>query len=109
MLKPVVLNISNGFMRKDKTLMDYRSLGINRHVGAMVDEAKLALSDSEVKVILFWALLSPGAALAYMIWAKYAKLRPFAALIFVFSLVQLVGQWGGIYFLLGKLGLAPHA
>ncbi len=107
-LKPIILKIKEGMPRRERTLMDYKpGPAFDRHVGAVFNEAKLALSDHEVKVLLFWAIISAGAALSYLIWIKYPKLRPVAIIIFLLSLIQFAGQWGGLYYLLIKMGLAP--
>jgi len=107
MPKPIVLSIRGGFKPRERSLMDYRGIEINHHVGKVVDDAKLALSDHDIKILLVWSLIFAGAALSYLIWVRYPRLRPLAAIVFTLSLFQFAGQFGGIYFLFAKLGLWP--
>jgi hypothetical protein len=107
MLKPIILRIKQGMKSKEKTLLDYNGYAFSKGAGEVFKDAQTAVSDHEVKVLLFWAVISAGAALAYLIWIKYPRLRFAAAIIFLLSLVQFFGQWGGLYYLLAKIGLAP--
>lgn len=79
---------------KQKTLT-----GSEKEVGyfsSLFSEAKSFLTDHEVRILILWAIISPSAAIAYLIWKKYEKLKWLAVVLFVVSLFQFVGQWGGV-------------
>ena len=38
-------------------------------------EAKTFLEDKDVLILVLWAIISPAAALAYLVWTKYNQLR----------------------------------
>ncbi|MFH0836104.1 MAG: hypothetical protein V1834_02995 [Candidatus Micrarchaeota archaeon] len=71
----------------------------------LVKETRLLLSDHEVKLLLFWAVISPTAGLAYLIWTKYERLKVLSIPLFAVSLVQFAGQWGGVFWVLQRMGL----
>ena len=66
--------------------------------------AKL-FSDHEVKILLLWAILSPSAALAYIIWIRYPQIKFLAVLLFIVSVFQFAGQWAGVYTIIKRMGL----
>ena len=80
------------FFRKERSLLDYRQIHITHKFRQFFKDAKLAMSDHEVAVLLFWAVISAGAALSYLIWLKYPRLRTVAAALFAASLLNFVGQ-----------------
>ncbi|MDP2718113.1 MAG: hypothetical protein Q8P02_05185 [Candidatus Micrarchaeota archaeon] len=65
-------------------------------------EAGSLLTDHEVRILVLWALVSPSAAVAYLVWKKYEKLKWVAAILFAVSIFQFVGQWGGVYWAIGR-------
>lgn len=70
-----------------------------------VSETRSLLSDHEVKLLLFWAVISPTAGLAYLIWVKYKRLKFLAIPLFAISIMQFAGQWGGVFWLLQRMGV----
>ena len=105
LLKPIVLSIRKSLQPREKTLLDYREVELNRRVGQVMSDAKLALSDHEILTLLLCSIISASATLSYIIWIRYPRLRIFAFIVFLLSLVQFAGQWGGVYYLLAKMGI----
>ncbi len=59
-------------------------------------EAKTFLEDKDVLILVLWALISPAAALAYVVWTKYNQLRLLALPLMVLAIIQFSWQWGSI-------------
>jgi len=68
-------------------------------------EASSFFSDRDIKTILLWAIISPAAALAYITWVRYPRLRPLVFPLIVISALQLASQWGGFAWVLERLGI----
>ena len=60
-------------------------------------EARSLLGDHEFRILLIWAVISPLAALAYLVWKKYDAIKWLAIPLFLIGLVHFVYQWGGFY------------
>ncbi len=107
LLKPRIINIVDKLTgRKPKTLLDYsRSSGFERQASSFGGTLSKLFSDHEVKMLLIWAIISPAAALAYLIWKKYPEAKWLALPLFAVSVVQFIGQWGGVYWLLQRFGV----
>ena len=108
LLKPKIVNIVDRLTgKKPKSLLDYGdgAYGFEKHASAVGGAITKVVSDHEIKVLLLWALISPSAALAYLIWMKYPEFRLLAVPLFLISLVQFVGQWGGLYWALQRMGV----
>lgn len=84
---------------REKTLLDYKQLDYLRPLNPTASEFKTLFNDHEVIMLMIWALVSPSAALAYLIWKKYDRLRWLAVPLLVVSVFQFVGQWGGAIWL----------
>ncbi len=69
-------------------------------MAVVATEASSLLSDYEFKMLLVWALIAPSAAVAYLIWIRYKRLRFAAVILFVVSLFQFYGQWSSVWSLL---------
>lgn len=87
-----------------KAVKSLNSAGVE-HAKGIVEQTAFMLSDREVLILLLWAVISPALALAYIIWIKYPKLRVIAIPLTVLSLVQFASQWGGVYWMLQRLGV----
>ncbi|MBI5226469.1 hypothetical protein HY994_04510 [Candidatus Micrarchaeota archaeon] len=72
------------------------------YLSNVAGEARSLVTDHEVRVLILWAIVSPLAALAYLIWTKYENIKWFAIPLFLVSIVQFAFQWGGVYQLLSK-------
>ena len=100
---PRIVKIS----RSQKSLLDYNESGDyvpykrERH-HEFYNQAKLLLTDHEIKLLVLWAIIAPLAGLAYLIWIKYENLRVFAIVLFAVSIVQFVFQWQGMYTLASR-------
>ena len=90
-----------GVSRNQKSLMDYRESGdyvpYRREHSQLFKEAKLLFTDHEIKMLVLWAIISPSAGLAYLIWSKYEHWRVLAVVLFGVSIVQFIVQWQGAY------------
>ncbi len=111
LLKPKIVSIVNKLTGRDRppTLLDYKNADSLRdfhgHAGNFSTGMHKIFSDHEVKLLLIWALVSPSAALAYLIWIKYPEFKWFAVPLLAVSVIQFVGQWGGTYWLLQRFGV----
>ena len=107
LLKPRILNIVDKLTgKRPKTLLDYsRTNGFERHASSLGGTMSKLFSDHEVKMLLIWAIISPAAALAYLIWKKYPEAKWLAVPLFAISVLQFIGQWGGFYWLLQRFGV----
>lgn len=112
--KPRIVRIAKSIAnivkpKKELSLWDMRERETLSNAGASVSSfgrsASALFSDHEVKLLLLWAILSPSAAIAYIIWMRYPTLRLLAVILFVVSIFQFAGQWAGMYTLLHKMGL----
>ncbi len=87
--------------KHQKSLMDYNETGeytpYKREQFLALNQAKSLFSDHEVTLLVLWAIISPSAALAYLIWVKYEHLRLLAVFLFAISILQFIVQWQGIY------------
>lgn len=86
----------------ERTLLDYRQNDFSKHATGMIRDASSLFSDHEVKVLLFWALIAPSAAVAYLIWIRYKRLRLIAVVFFVLSFFQFYGQWSSVFAMLSQ-------
>ncbi len=114
LLKPKIINIVKSVgWQKTPSLLDYRQregyLSYAREFksGASNFGGSLnqVFSDREIKVVILWALISPMAAVAYLIWIKYPKSRLLAIPLFILSLFHFIGQWSGFYWALQRIGM----
>ncbi|NUN11099.1 hypothetical protein HUU53_00440 [Candidatus Micrarchaeota archaeon] len=88
---PRIISVS----RRETSLMDYkRPDWID---GRSMSEFSSLMTDYEIKLLVVWALISPLAALAFVIWTKYDKLKWIALPLFVVSIFQFIGHWGGFF------------
>ena len=107
LLKPRIINIVDKLTgRKPKTLLDYsQTSGFERQASNFGGTLSKLFSDHEVKMLLIWAIISPAAALAYLIWKKYPEGKWLAIPLAVMSVMQFIVQWSGFFGLLQKLGV----
>ena len=84
---------------KDKTLLDYKREDYLSSFAPVAADAKSLFSDHEVILLILWALISPSAGLAYLIWKKYPRMKWLAIPLIVVSVFQFIGQWGGFLWL----------
>ncbi len=68
-----------------------------------VSEMRKMFSDHEIRLLLFWILIGPLCALAYVVWKKYDKFRLLALILFVASLFYFVGQFGGLFYIFSRI------
>ncbi|MFH1780231.1 MAG: hypothetical protein ABH803_03775 [Candidatus Micrarchaeota archaeon] len=87
--------------RREKSLLDHRENNVIDYKS--IREVHSLMSDNEIKLIVLWAIISPLAALAFIIWNKYNKLRWLALPLFVISLFHFIGQWGGFFWILNRI------
>lgn len=73
--------------------------------GAM-HQIATAIRDEEVKLLFIWGVISASAALAYLLWVKYPRLRVFAAAMFALSIINYGNEFGGLRWALAHFGLA---
>ena len=87
--------------RQQKSLIDYREAGeyvpYKRQTPAFYAEAKQLFTDNEIILLAIWLVVSPSAALAYLIWIKYEHLRLLALLLFAVGIIHAIYQWQGFY------------
>ncbi len=109
LLKPKIINIVDKFTRKKpKSLLDYKEGDVfENRASAFGGAISRVMSDHEIKLLLLWAIISPAAALAYLIWIKYPEFRVFALPLFAISIVQFISQWSGFYGILQRMGVVP--
>lgn len=81
----------------------YKNEKLKREFIATVDDLRKLFSDREIRLILFWIIIGPLCALAYLIWSKYERFRLIALVLFVFSLIYFIGQIGGLWYVLSRL------
>jgi hypothetical protein len=86
----------------ERTLLDYRQNDFSKHATGMMNDAGSLLSDHEFKLLLVWALIAPSAAVAYLIWIRYKRLRAAAIVLFIVSLFQFYGQWSTVFAMLSQ-------
>jgi hypothetical protein len=68
-----------------------------------VNDLKKMFSDSEVRLLLFWVVIGPLCALAYLIWKKYERFKLIALALFFVSLIYFIGQFGGWWYILTRV------
>ncbi len=110
LLKPKILHIVDKLTGKTpRTLLDYgdSAYALERHASGVGGAITKLFSDHEIKVLLLWAIISPSAALAYLIWKKYPEFRLLAVPLFGISIFQFIGQWGGLYWAFQRMGVVP--
>ena len=97
-----------GVSKNQTSLLDYREAGEyvpyrkeQRH-REMYNQARMLLTDNEIKLLVLWAIIAPFAALAYLIWIKYEDGGILAVFLFAISIVQFVFQWQGMYTLASR-------
>jgi len=94
---PRIVKIS----RHQKSLLDYGDAGqyvpYRREPPEFYKQARLLLTDNEIILLAIWLLVSPSAALAYLIWIKYEHLRLLALVLFAVGIVHAAVQWQGVY------------
>lgn len=76
----------------------------NGYLTSVATEARSMLTDHEVLILLLWAILSPLAALAYVVWNKYDKLKWLAIPLIIAAVIQFAGLWGSLFLLLKEFG-----
>ena|SRR3989338_3978759 len=77
----------------------------NGYLTSVATEAKSLLTDHEVLILLLWAILSPLAALAYVVWKKYDKLKWLAVPLVLAAVIQVAGLWGSVFLLVKEFGI----
>ncbi|MBI2445336.1 hypothetical protein HYV43_03020 [Candidatus Micrarchaeota archaeon] len=60
-------------------------------------EARTLLGDHEFRILLLWAVISPFAALAYLVWKKYDALKWLSIPLLLAGLAHFAYQWSGFY------------
>jgi len=96
---PRIVSISSN----SRSLLDYKNEHAFRYAGsALASEAKFLLDDHEVKLLIVWAIISPLAGIAYLLWVKYKRLKWLAIPLFFLSILQFIGQWSGLLWLLNR-------
>ncbi|MFH1056311.1 MAG: hypothetical protein V1717_00730 [Candidatus Micrarchaeota archaeon] len=87
--------------KSQKSLLDYNEAGqyvpYKRQAPEFYQQAKMLFSDNEIILLAIWLVVSPSAALAYLIWIKYEHLRLFALVLFAVGIVHAIVQWHGVY------------
>ena len=68
-----------------------------------VNEMKKIFSDHEIKLLLFWLIIGPLFALAYLVWKKYTRFRIVAIVLFFISMLYFIGQLGGWWYIVSRL------
>ena len=100
--RPRIVSIS----KQQKSLLDYSESGeyvpYRRESPAFYKQARSLFSDHEIKLLVIWAIISPSAALAYLIWMKYEHLKLLAVVLFAVSIIQFTVQWEGAYTLVKR-------
>ena len=111
LLKPKIVSVVNKLTGRDRpsSLLDYKNAESLRdfhgHASNVGGALQRIFSDHEIKLLVIWAIISPSAGLAYLIWIKYPEFRWVAIPLLIVSVVQFIGQWGGLYWLLQRFGL----
>ncbi len=106
LLKPKIIEVVDKLTgRRPRSLMGYNDYGFQKQAASFSGALNEILSDHEIKLLLIWAIISPSAAIAYLIWIKYPAFRLLAIPLFALSLVQFIGQWGGVYWMLQRTGI----
>ncbi|MFH1106873.1 MAG: hypothetical protein V1787_03175 [Candidatus Micrarchaeota archaeon] len=82
------------------------SRGSSHWAHGFASQLASAFRDQEFKLILLWGAISASAALAYLIWVKYPRLRIVAASMFLLSLVNYGNEFGGLRWALAHFGVA---
>ena len=68
-----------------------------------VNELGKIFSDHEIRLLLFWIIIGPLCALAYLIWTKYEKFKLVALVLFAISVIYFIGQFGGLLYIISKI------
>jgi hypothetical protein len=76
---------------------------IKREFRSMVNELGRLFSDHEIRLLLFWIIIGPLCALAYLIWVKYERFKLIALILFAVSLIYFIGQLGGLWYVLSRI------
>lgn len=78
---------------------------LDQRIHGATAQIRQALGDQEMKLLLLWGVVSASAALGYLMWVKYPKLRVVAAAIFLFSLMQYSTEFSGIGWAMQHFGM----
>ena len=81
------------------------SQSLDSRVAGAFQQLRQALGDQELKLLLLWGVISASAALAYLMWVKYPKLRAVAAAIFLLSVAQYSAQFSGVGWAMEHFGV----
>ncbi|MBU3896357.1 MAG: hypothetical protein KJ697_00260 [Nanoarchaeota archaeon] len=84
---------------------NYHHRKIIKKFEGKTDEFTKLFSDSEIKILLLWAIIGPFCALGYIVWLKYPKLRLLSLIFFLANMIYFVGQLGGILYILPKANI----
>ena len=84
-------------------MLDYKNTEYFKPPVKLINDAQTMLADHEIKLLLLWAIVAPSAALAYLVWIRYPRLRAFSVILFAVSLFQFVGQWGGLVWVVERM------
>ncbi len=94
----------------DRIQYDLRVKGIgsqslDSRIQGAFQQFRQALGDQELKLLLLWGIISASAALGYLMWVKYPRLRIVAAAIFLLSIAQYSLQYSGIGWAMEHFGM----
>ena len=78
----------------------------NHWLHGALNQLATAVRDEEARLLLIWGAVSASAALAYLLWVKYPRLRVFAAAMFALSVINYSNEFGGLRWALAHFGLA---
>ncbi len=81
------------------------SESLDTRISGLLGQIVQALSDQEVKLLLLWGIISASAALSYLMWVKYPKLRLVAAAIFIVSIWQYSASYSGVGWAMEHFGM----
>ena len=81
----------------------YRRHKLEKKFKKEVDEFVKMLGDRQIRILLFWAIIGPLTALAYIIWIEYPKFRWLSVLLAFMNMIYFIGQFGGWMFILARL------
>jgi uncharacterized membrane protein YqjE len=81
----------------------FKNEEIKKEFRRAVSELSKLFSDHEIRLLLFWIIIGPLCALAYLIWVKYERFRLIALILFAISLIYFIGQLGGLWYVLSRI------
>ena len=91
-----------------KSTLETKNLGrvsLDQRLEDAWHQLRLAVGDQEVKLLLLWGIVSASAALSYLIWIKYPRLRAVAAVMFTMSIVHYSMQYSGVFWAMERFGI----